>query len=331
MKGERMHKPGTFTISLDFELYWGMRDKVTWKGYRDHLIGVWEAVPKILTLFEQRGIHATWATVGMLFLPDESLFEANRPAILPQYDDMLLSPFHYFDGVDPEVRRSESFRKTHFAAELIEAIVRVPHQEIATHSYSHCYTREAGFTPAAFDADMEQALKVAAEAGVQLSSLVFPRNQIDLECVESIRSHGIQCYRGNQDHWAYREGEVDKTLWQRAYRLADSYINLSGHHTTLPRVDASGLTEMKSSMFLRPYSPKLHRFEGKKRQRIKRSMQHAALRGENFHLWWHPHNFGVNTAQNLSNLERILDDFELLLQEHGMVSLNMRELGVYYG
>ena len=63
-----MTKPNSiFTISLDFELYWGVRDKRSVGAYKDHLLGVQRAVPELLGLFEKNGVHATWATVGFLF------------------------------------------------------------------------------------------------------------------------------------------------------------------------------------------------------------------------------------------------------------------------
>ena len=40
-----MNRPGVFVVSLDFELYWGMRDKVPLAAYRDRLLGVRDAIP----------------------------------------------------------------------------------------------------------------------------------------------------------------------------------------------------------------------------------------------------------------------------------------------
>lgn len=326
----RDKRNGTLTISLDFELYWGMRDKISLEAYRRHLLGVWEAVPKILALFEKHEIHATWATVGLLFLRDGSEFDSHRPQPEPRYDDAALSPYGYFDRTDPAERCTETFRRTHFARELIDTVAAAPYQEIATHTYSHFYTREPGYAAAAFDADMAQAVRVAEAAGVTPKGLVFPRNQIEDECLETIGRHGIEYYRGNPEHWAYREGEFGKTLWQRLYRLADSYADLSGSHATLPRRTASGLTELKSSIFLRSYKRKLRWLEGLKRRRVKRAMRQAAQRGENFHLWWHPHNFGVDMEENLANLRDILEYFDALKREYDMESLCMEELVRYY-
>lgn len=114
------------------------------------------------------------------------------------------------------------------------------------------------------------------------------------------------------------------------YRFFDIYVNLSGDHATLPTVDELGLTNVQSSMFLRPYSKRFAMFEGLKLHRVKYAMETAATKGENFHLWWHPHNFGVNTNENMKNLEEILKHYRVLNEKYGMVSLNMRELGERY-
>jgi hypothetical protein len=42
------HNP-FFTISLDFELFWGMRDITTLKDYGSNILGGREAIPKILS------------------------------------------------------------------------------------------------------------------------------------------------------------------------------------------------------------------------------------------------------------------------------------------
>ena len=58
---------GTFVISLDFELMWGVRDHRTVAEYGDAVLGGREAIPLMLSRFTEAGIRATWATVGLLF------------------------------------------------------------------------------------------------------------------------------------------------------------------------------------------------------------------------------------------------------------------------
>jgi len=323
-------EPGSFTISLDFELYWGMRDKVTLDDYRENLLGVWTAVPKMLSLFEQYQIHATWATVGFLFLEDEKELRANLPEVLPDYKDEKLSPYVYIERLKPSELRCDVFKKMHFAKNLIEQIAIVPFQELATHTYSHFYTREPSVTEESFEADLKQAIKTGKDNNVTLNSLVFPRNQIDKESVEQLVNAGIKTYRGNPDHWAYREGESGKHFLQRVYRFFDIYINLSGYHTTLPSVNAQGLVELKSGMFMRAFSKKLSMLEKLKLRRVKNAMTEAAKNGKNFHLWWHPHNFGVDQEENMAILKEVLDHFDVLKEKYGMLSLNMQESGAFY-
>ena len=77
--------PGTFIISLDFELHWGMRHVKTVEQYRENLFGVRRAVPAMLATFAGYDIHATWATIGFLFFNRrDDMFRAlpsERPAI----------------------------------------------------------------------------------------------------------------------------------------------------------------------------------------------------------------------------------------------------------
>jgi len=44
-----------------------------------------------------------------------------------------------------------------------------------------------------------------------------------------------------------------------------------------------------------------------------------------FHLWWHPHNFGVNLVENIALLREILEHFRKLHSEYGMMSSAMAE------
>ena len=72
--------------------------------------------------------------------------------------------------------------------------------------------------------------------------------------------------------------------------------------------------------------PLLSFLEPLRLRRIKKSMTYAAKRGEIFHLWWHPHNFGVNQEQNFENLTEILKHFKALEKEYGMQSASMRDI-----
>ena len=55
-------KNGSLVISLDFELLWGVFDKVDWKQQKDYFLSTRKIIPEILGLFEQYEISCTWAT-----------------------------------------------------------------------------------------------------------------------------------------------------------------------------------------------------------------------------------------------------------------------------
>jgi hypothetical protein len=67
-----------------------------------------------------------------------------------------------------------------------------------------------------------------------------------------------------------------------------------------------------------------------KLRRIISEMTAAAENKALYHLWWHPHNFGANTNKNLDMLERILQHYQYLSKNYGMVSLTMEEAGRYF-
>ena len=67
-------------------------------------------------------------------------------------------------------------------------------------------------------------------------------------------------------------------------------------------------------------------FEPLRLHRIKRDLTEAAKNGLLYHLWWHPHNFGVNTAANLAFLRKILEHYRSLHDLYGIESLNMGEM-----
>ena len=62
------------TISIDFELFWGVRDVRTVRNYGDNILGVRQAIPAMLELFKECEVHATWATVGLVTFENRKSF-----------------------------------------------------------------------------------------------------------------------------------------------------------------------------------------------------------------------------------------------------------------
>lgn len=317
-----MREPGALVVSLDFELYWGMRDVVTLDGYRANLEGSPAAIRRMLDVFEQHEIHATWACVGLLFARDGEEARRFAPRLRPSYRTRELSPFEALDReeVDAEPR-------CHFAPDLIAAIRQRPHQEIGTHTFSHYYCNELGQTAEQFDADLAAAVAIAEHHGVRLRSLVFPRNQSNTAYLPILARHGITSYRGLTANWAFEHSDSQLgTIVRRGARLLDNYAPLCPVAPTRSERPRGAPINIPGSRFLRPYHPRLRHLDDLRMHRMQTEMTRAAEAGHVHHLWWHPHNFGTHTSENLRFLDRLLEHAATLKRRHGFRSLNMGEL-----
>jgi peptidoglycan/xylan/chitin deacetylase (PgdA/CDA1 family) len=315
--------PGTLVISLDFELYWGVRNSRTLSSYAGNLLAERIAVPRLLELFTAYGVHATWATVGFLcFRTKEELLEA-LPDERPEYEDAALSPYRYLDTIGAD-EGSDPF---HYAPSLISQIGAAEGQELATHTFSHYYCLEPGQHAGAFEADLRAALRALLPYGKPPTSIVFPRNQVNPAYLPICRRLGITAYRATEPSWIYTPRPVaDERRHRRALRLLDAYVPLRHYAYPVEQLCGGRPAAIPSSRFLRPYEPRRRRTERLRVRRILADLGHAATHGLVYHLWWHPHNLGADVEANFGALREILDRFALLRERHGMSSLSMREL-----
>lgn len=309
-------------ISLDFEMFWGVAASRSLAQYGPHVQGEWEAIPLMLNVFRQRGMRATWATVGMLMCKDFAQWQDIRPAVLPSYEALPGSSY----DLGAVARENPSL---FFGRPLVEKIIETPGQELGSHSYSHLYCSDRGVTAAQFAADLGCATEIFQELGLHPRSFVFPRNQVRQEFLGALKTAGYRVYRGNPSHWLYANGHQTRFgLLGRAIRLADAYLPISSDSSATPE-GAGGLTNCPASYFLRPYSIRaggLHRFH---LLRLKKAMETAAKQGGVFHLWWHPHNFGLNVRENVAGLEDLLNYFMTLRDRYGMESSTMADCQPY--
>lgn len=317
---------GTFVISLDFELFWGVHDVLTKENYKYNILGAHDAVLAILQLFRSYKVHATWAVVGMLYCKNSQQLKQRVPEILPTYENECLSAYYYMKHSPMD----ECEKNFYFAPNLIHRIHSTDYQEIATHTFSHYYTLEKGQTNKQFSSDLDAAINVAGKNGHNISSIVFPRNQINNQYLKTCYKKGITSYRGNEKSSVYKiKANEERRYIKRGFRFLDRYINLFGHQTyPLPKQNAHYPANIRGSKFLIPYSKKLAWLEGRRLRRVKQSMTYAAKKGEVYHLWWHPHNFGTYLDKNIQILREILEHFTYLQKIYGFRSRNMNEVAL---
>jgi len=310
-------------VSLDFELMWGVRDQVTIQdGYAANILGAREAVPRMLDLFAEFGVAATWATVGALFASSREEFQEYLPSALPTYDNRNLSPFA---DVDRMGKGTESF---YFAPALVEEIASRPRQELASHTFSHYYCLEPSQNATEFRADMESAVAIAAARGHKVTSLVFPRNQVNESYLPILVSLGFTAFRGaSAGPFSSPHAASSETMLLRGIRLADSLVSLSGPGAVpWSSVDSSnGLANVRASRFLRPYT-RLRVVNEQAVRRVCRGIENAAQQASLYHLWWHPHNLGQSLAENLENLRKVLEVFAAERDSRGFESYTMQQV-----
>ncbi|GGA33482.1 polysaccharide deacetylase family protein [Paenibacillus physcomitrellae] len=327
---------GFFVISIDFELYWGLRDIMPPDRYKRELLREREIIPRVLRLFREQGIHATWATVGLLFLRHREEMNVYLPSRLPAYADRALSPYPAL--FSQMIGENETQDPSHYGSSLIRMIAETPYQRIGTHTFSHYYCKEAGQDAADFTADLQAAVRVAERDEFALESIVFPRNQLREDYLQELGKAGIRSYRGNPDHPLYRDGySRHDPLPKRLLRLLDTYLNLSGYHTYVPGTELLNPKDygregdipplnLPASQFFRSYARSLRLLEALRFRRIRNAMTYAAKHRRIYHLWWHPYNLADPEGRNFKLLERIVSHYKHLEITYGMRSAGMEEL-----
>jgi peptidoglycan/xylan/chitin deacetylase (PgdA/CDA1 family) len=280
--------------SLDFELRWGMHDRLGMDrdAYRKNLEGAREAVPLLLDLFVRRGVRATWATVGALGCENWDEYFRRAPA-LPLYADARLAVNPRYAELDPE-------GVLHFAPDLVGRIAQTEGQDLGTHTFSHIFLGELGVMHKDAEADHAAATALFREKfATTPTSLVFPRNQVAF--LNFYRSNGITAWRDNEDSWYFKLTQHADHALLRALRLADA---LTPWRTRSGQFSDGRTT---STLFVRVNLPEM----AWRAHRAKVAAEARRLKpGGVLHFWLHPHNLGGNVRQGIARLEQVLDTIE---------------------
>lgn len=323
-----MQQIPVFTISLDFELYWGVFDKVVLENRKQYFQNTRAIVPELLNLFTREEVHVTWATVGMLLADNWQDWQELQPAQKPTYENSQLSAYRMRDVYASKTELDVNF----FAPELVAQVAQTPFQELATHTYCHYYCKEQGQTLEQFRADLQAAKRIANAKGLPApASLVFPRNQFNQEYLRVCFEEGITSVRSNPKDWFWKDTVEDKLL-NKIFRTGDGYLPL-GQRTSFPlpalEQEAGMPLAIPASRFLRPVNGTRDFLNNLRLQRILNEMTEAAKRKECYHLWWHPHNFGDHPEKSMADLRSIISHYKQLQQQYGMVSMTMQEIQAY--
>lgn len=316
---------GSLILSLDYELMWGCCEWSTPEKYGEtNIRNVPTVIYRMLELFQKYNIRATFATVGLIMHENKESAIKNYPQLLPTYKNEQCSPYKnkYIENIQ------QKHSALYFDRQMVEFLNSKDNIEVATHTYCHYYCWEPGQTIEEFEADIVKAIETAKEIGIDIKSIVFPKNMVSNEYLKVCSKHGITSYRGNALKYFNEPNSKLEAIKNRFFRILDAYINIGGY-TSIPysqiKQDA-GVTNIRASRMLRPYTTQLSIFEYLRLNRIKKEIKYAAKHKEMYHLWWHPHNFGANIEKNLSFLEKILQYYKYCNTKYNMHSYTMSEI-----
>ena len=272
------HQQGSVVISIDAELGWGFHDLDSPPQDRiERSREGWQALAGLLETYE---IPATWAVVGHLLLDSCDGTHANHPAG---------EEWFAWDG-----QRRHELR---FADGLVDDVVDSPvDHEIASHTFSHVLFGDPNTSRDVAVAEMERCRDVFGERELDLSSFVFPRNQIGHRDVLS--EFGVEAYRG---------GRAPRGSTLR--RVAESLLGTHDPHLPEPVVDEYGLVYVPPSQYLYTFEGIYHRIAERTVgdpvvAQARLGIDAAAESGGLFHVWLHPNN--LTSALQRRRFERIL-------------------------
>ena len=308
---------GVFTISLDFELIWGTRDKYGIDRFREACqIERDFVIDRLLKLFVDFKFPATWCIVGHLMLDHCAVQNGGKhPEIVP--------PRHFWcnDWFELDPCRDEGSEPLFYAQSLVRKIqeCKIP-QEIASHTFSHVIFGDPGCSKETARTELKACVRAAADLGIRMESFVFARNSVGH--LDALREFGFRIYRGAEPQWY----DSIPTSLKRIARLS-TVLAASDPPVVLPIDAGDGLWNVPASMLYFPMHG-VRRFVPM-HLRVKRAIKGldaAAREKKIFHLWFHPTNLSDHTETMFEGLEKIFEHARAMREKGKLDFLPMKSL-----
>lgn len=291
---------GTVVVSVDAELGWGHHDFESPPDERvEYARTGWL---RLLELFDDYDLPATWAIVGHLFLEDCDGEHDDHPA-----------PRGWFERERDDWADRPDLR---FGPELVERVASADaDHEVAGHSFSHVLFGATETTRTVARAELDATERAA---GRSLDTFVFPRNWVGHRDV--LADAGYICYRGtrpNGVHTGIRG--LPRKLARATGRTTPPLVD--------PVVDEYGLVNVPSSLYL-------FGFEGASRAAVeatrgdpvvraaRNGADAAARTGRTLHLWLHP-----NNLRNDRHARRLRRVFEYVARRRNEGDVSVEPMG----
>lgn len=278
-----------FVVSIDTEMAWGLthRQDQHYRYDRERA-----DIERLLRLFDEHAIPATWAIVGHLML------DHCEPVDGVKHPEIVRPDFSWFKGdwFDDDPCTDSERDPMWYAPDVVELIRAADtDHEIASHGFSHIVAGDPGCSRETFDSELAQAVAVAADQGLTIRSLIHPRNQIGH--TDLLADHGIVAYRGRRP--------AATTPSSRLQRLVEQTIDrtIGSERTAVRPIQEGPLWNMPSTtMFDVDARPRTWRLWIRQ---VERRLAQAVARRSLFHVWFHPHNLRDHPEASFAALDRL--------------------------
>jgi len=306
---------GIFVVSIDVEFAWGLINLPIKAGDYALIKEERRAIERILGLFENYNIRATWAVVGHLF---RERIEIENGRAVPE----LPRPVMRGEECDWFAHLVEGPREAWCAPDVVERIRSAkPEQEIGSHSFGHILYDEDKANGAAVAADVGLAQETHAAHGVPFEAFVFPCNCAGFKGV--LRAAGIHIYRGHTRRWY--DGVRPRGLW-RLMNLVTHALGVTPPVVTVER-DEYGMLNVPDSMLLYHRQGLRRVITPRAQERMaRRGLESAARQGKIFHLWFHPSNIAYRMEEQCAVMEKVLRHAQEMIQRGELENATMGEL-----
>lgn len=302
-------------ISYDYELCWGVWDKVSQRYVRSNVAQANAAANALVVLHRKHSIPSTWGIVGALLSdkePTAQMIETARSETNAEA----------FSAFVEQIEDKSMFRAD---KAVIAALRDDPLFEPASHTYSHIYalesdelTLEDDFTR--FDAIFQDQFG----EGRTPTSLIFPKNQSTDAAIAIAQRFGFTKIRVNPLNWLYEQRHRKRLEANaiRVLRFLDSFLPIL---EIFP--DRRGNVDRNlcvGQYFFRPcFSLKFLDYLHYARLRL--GLWYCCQRGKTCHIWTHPHNFGANLERSIANAERLFVLLNALKAKNRVKICHMKE------
>ena len=271
MATESLTHKARFILSFDCEGKWGMADDAAMASNNpingDSLT---KAYTQIFEILERHKIAATFALVG--------LFAGGYEQYVDSRGELLDSEPHRDWLKVPERSFAAGFQDGWFYPELVNQIKARGNHEIASHSFTHLPLHNGGVAKESFLTELKFVNQWKAQNSVELSTFIYPRNQIKFE--EQL---------SNFDFLGYRQCDIQNSAYANRFQILQDECNI-GRKSDKHSVSTRPIAIPPGTFLNWRHGPRRIIPKWVTLKRWSNVLDHAVFSGGVAHLWLHPHN-----------------------------------------